>query len=239
MKYSLLAIRNSIDFFLRNNLKISRDVSRESQIPERDKKIQKEFEEFFNLLPWKDILKKLPSPLLTVTDIGARNFVFGPVIDRCLERHGRQAKIHGIEIDAHRLLWGFHSRADFGEFYAKKMRSGFFYGMDFLDWKTPTDLALLLNPFVSKEPLLSWGLPLSKLQPDRLFKHALATLRPRKGILILSCPSPEELEIAKKLAKNAGFIEGSQIFWNPSKNSVQQKPRYGIVYHSDLSSYPI
>jgi hypothetical protein len=236
MRYGLLAFRNSIDFFLRNNLKFSRGVSLNSQIPERDKKIQKEFEEFFNLLPWKEILKKLPSSPLTVTDIGARNFVFGPVIDRCLEKHRREAKIHGIEIDAHRLLWGFHSRADFAEFYSKQMRAGFFHGMDFLKWSTPTDLALLLNPFVSKEPLLSWGLPLSKLQPDRLFKHAMATLKPRKGILILSCPSPEELEIAKKLAHTAGFTAGPQVFWSPPKNSVQQKPRYGIVYYSDLCS---
>jgi hypothetical protein len=236
MKYGLLAIRNSFDFFLRNQFKLSRSVSDESTIPDRDRKIQVEFEEFFKLFNWKKILGQLNQSPLVVTDIGARNFVFGPVIDEVLKKHGRTATIHGIEIDAHRLLWGFHSRADFGHYYAKKMRSGFFHALDFLKWQEPTDIALLLNPFVSKEPLLSWGLPLSKLKPSELFHHTMKTLKARKGILILSCPSKEELEIAQGLALEAGFIAGHQVSWNPPKNSVQQKPRYGIVYYSELCS---
>jgi len=236
MKYSLLAIRNSFDFFLRNRIKLSRSITQEKQIPERDKKIQIEFQEFLNLFPWKEILKNIKSSPLVVTDIGARNFVFGPIIDKTLEREGRDSSIHGIEIDAHRLLWGFHSRADFGNYYAQTMRKGFFHALDFLSWEQPTDIAFLLNPFVSEEPLLSWGLPLSKLQPDALFKHVMKTLSPKKGIMILSCPSPEELEISKELARKAGFVAGLQVEWFPKKNSVQQKPRYGIVYYSELCS---
>ncbi len=235
MKYSLLSLKNSWDFFLRNQIRLSRKVSDETPIPNRDSKLQTEFQEFFDLFPWKKILPHIQSPMV-VTDIGARNFVFGPVIDQTLKKQGHEAIIHGIEIDAHRLLWGFHSRRDFGNYYAKKMRSGFFYAEDFLKWERPTDLALLLNPFVSKEPLLSWGLPLSKLRPEELFNHVMKTLKPRKGILILSCPSLEELEIAQTLAHQAGFIAGHQVKWFPPKNSIQQKPRYGIVYHSELCS---
>lgn len=236
MKYGLLAIRNSFDFFLRNQIRFSRRVSDESALPERDRKIQIEFEEFFKLFNWKKLLGQLNHSPLVITDIGARNFVFGPVIDKVLKKQGRTASIHGIEIDAHRLLWGFHSRADFGRYYAKKMRSGFFHAIDFLNWQEPTDIALLLNPFVSKEPLLSWGLPLSKLKPNELFHHTMKTLKPRKGVLILSCPSQEELEIAQVLALEAGFVAGQQVKWNPPKNSVQQKPRYGVVYYSELCS---
>ncbi|MFM8314414.1 MAG: hypothetical protein ACKOA8_09030 [Deltaproteobacteria bacterium] len=236
MKNGILSLRNSVDFFLRNNIKFSRPVSDASQIPERDKKIQQEFREFFSLFPWEILLKKLSKTPLTVVDIGARNFVFGPIIDETLRNQHRKAHIHGIELDAHRLLWGFHSRADFGDFYARQMRSGFFHAMDFLTWSQPIDLALLLNPFVSEEPLLSWGLPLSKLKPYQLFEQAKKTLLPNRGILILSCPSPEELEIAKDCAQRVGFIAGHQVLWKPSKNSIQQKPRYGIVYYSELCS---
>ena len=232
MNYGLLALKNSVDFFLRNRLKLSRKVNDERAIPARDKIIQTEFREFFELFPWKTILPPLKGSPLVITDIGARNFVFGPVMDQIFLKEGREANIHGIEIDAHRLLWGFHSRADFGKYYADQMRSGFFHSMDFLKWTQPTDIALMLNPFVSKEPLLSWGLPLSKLKPTELFHHAMKTLKIRKGIMILSCPSSEELEIAKQLAKEVGFIEGVSVFWKPKKGSVQQKPRYGVVYYS-------
>lgn len=236
MKYNLLAFRNSFDFFLRNRIRLSRAVTHESQVPERDKRIQIEFQEFLDLFPWKEILRNVKTSPLVVADIGARNFVFGPTIDKTLQREGREAAIHGIEIDANRMLWGFHSRADFGNYYAQTMRSGFFHSKDFLDWDQPTDIAFFLNPFVSEEPLLSWGLPLSKLQPDALFKHVMKTLSPKKGIMILSCPSPEELEISKELAKQAGFVAGLQVQWFPKENSVQQKPRYGIVYYSELCS---
>lgn len=236
MKYGLLTLKNGFDFFLRNQIRLSIPVTRDAQIPERDRKIQKEFQEFFELFPWKNILHKLKSSPLVVSDIGARNFVFGPVIDETLEKKGYEAVIHGIEIDAHRMLWGFHSRADFGNYYAKKMRAGHFHACDFLKWHQPTDLALLLNPFVSKEPLLSWGLPISKLKPKALFEHVMKTLKPKKGIMILSCPSPEELQIAKQLAHEVGFVAGPQVLWNPPKNSIQQKPRYGIVYYSELCS---
>lgn len=236
MKYGLLALKNSFDFFLRNNLRFSRSVTEASQIPERDKRIQIEFREFLDLFPWKEILKNRNNSPLVVTDIGARNFVFGPILDKTLENAGYEAIIHGIEIDAHRMLWGFHSRGDFGHYYAGKMRSGFFHAIDFLKWEQPTDLAFLLNPFVSEEPLLSWGLPLSKLKPQEIFQHVMKTLKPRKGIMILSCPSPEELEISKELASKAGFSAGQQVKWLPKKNSVQQKPRYGIVYYSELCS---
>ena len=235
MKYGLLAFRNSIDFFLRNQIKLSRSVPENAPTPERDERLQREFKEFFDLFPWSKILERIPQKPLVVTDIGARNFVFGPVIDDTMKSWGRDAEIHGIEIDAHRLLWGFHSRADYGNYYAKKMRSGFFHADDFLNWNRATDIALLLNPFVSKEPLLSWGLPISKLQPETLFQHVMKTLKPNNGVLLLSCPSPEELQIAQLLASKAGFIAAPHIFWAPQKNSIQQKPRYGVVYYSALS----
>lgn len=236
MKYALLAVKNYLDFFLRNLIKISRKVTDETPPPQRDKKLQLEFREFIFRFDWRTILKSMDHSPLIVTDIGARNFVFGPVIDDVFKKYQREAVVHGIEIDAHRLLWGFHSRADFGEYYARKMREGFYHAIDFLKWNQPTDIAFLLNPFVSKEPLLSWGLPLSKLRPQEVFNHTMKTLKAKAGILILSCPSPEELEIARGLAAEAGFIEGPQVFWSPPKKSVQQKPRYGIVYYSALCS---
>ncbi|NBY18905.1 hypothetical protein EBQ74_01320 [bacterium] len=236
MNNALLAIKNSFDFFIRNHFRFSRAVTWPHQIPERDRKIQIEFQEFLELFPWEDILMNFTKSPLVVTDIGARNFVFGPVLDRLLEKMGREAFIHGIEIDSHRMLWGFHSRKDYGDYYASKMRLGFFHALDFLKWNRPTDIALLLNPFVSADPLLSWGLPLSTLKPQEIFHHAMKTLKDQKGMMILSCPSPEELEISKELAKKAGFVAGLQVKWSPKENSVQQKPRYGIVYYSELCS---
>ena len=205
-------------------------------IPRRDLNLQIEFQEFLQLFDWKPLLSEFKKTKPTVADIGARNFVFAPIIDQLLKEHSIEGSIHGIEIDAYRLLWGFHTRKDWGEFYARKARHAIYYPMDFLLWRTAIHLGFMLNPFVSKEPLLAWGLPMSQLKPEALFNHAFTCLKPHNGVLILSCPSEEEFELARVLAKAARFTEGQKTLWKPKEISIQKKPRYGLVLYSGLRS---
>jgi hypothetical protein len=236
IKERFFDVRNSVDFFLRNRLRLGREVKAHLAAPETDWKLQEEFRQFFSRFDWKSLLAPFAqADPLVVADIGARNFAFGPVIDKVFEKAEVTAEIHGIEIDSFRLLSGFHTRKNFGDYYAAQMRKGYFHPTDFLMWNEPLHLALLLNPFVSEEPTLAWGLPLSTLHPERMFRHTFNCLAPQNGLMLLTCPSVEEMEIAKELAKTVGFEELTRQEWHPPKQSVQQKPRYGILYQSRLS----
>ena len=217
-------IRNSFDFYLRSRIKISRPLPENYSTPPEDLQLQNEFEEFLSLINWSSI--SLPNRL-EVADIGARNFVFAPVIDRFLRKLNYDPTINGIEIDAHRLLAGFHSRKDYGNFYAKQIPQGEYLAMDFLDWERPFDLAFLLNPFFSKEPLVNWGLPLSKFQPAEIFVHCKTLLKPKGGLLVLSSPTAEELTSAKALADSAGFQLKQEVKWVPKDSGIQKQLRLG------------
>ncbi len=112
MKLQLHSLRNTLDFYLRQHLKWGRRLNPATPVPEIDQQLQREFKDFFTRFPWKTLLTPLQSkdnPLI-VADIGARNFAFGPVIDEIFKKAALEAEIHGIEIDAFRMLRGFHSR---------------------------------------------------------------------------------------------------------------------------------
>lgn len=239
LKVRLLSLRNSVDYIIRNNVRLKRPLKAESPIPGMDYRVQNEFKEFLELFPWDAVLPFLnKDKALHVADVGARNFCFAPVIDELLKRLGLNATLYGIEIDAYRRLSNFHSRYDYGVFYAGQCRQAEYHPVDFLKWKKGLDIAFLLNPFVSDEPTVQWGLPLSTLKPKDFFAHAHRLLVDQKGIAVLSTPSIEEFELALEFATKAGFKLGGpdeEIAWRPQGKSQQQKPRYGIILYSKLS----
>ena len=100
--------------------------------------------------------------------------------------------------------------------------------MDFLDWKQPADLIFLLNPFVEKEQLLAWGLPLSELKPEKILRHCREMLKSH-GRLIVSCPSQSEFSAVIALAEKVGWQRLELQQWHPGKTTVQKHPRYGAL----------
>ncbi len=231
LRSHLLNLRNYFDYFLRNSIPFSRPLKDQAETPPTDKLVQIEFRQFLDTFDWKPIFKRLSADSLQVADIGARNFLFAPVIDDLLIRHERNGMVHGIECDSFRMLWGFRTRKDYGEFYARKARQGQFHALDFMKWKTPLDLAFLLHPFVSEDPLLAWGLPRSLLKPEALFKHLAECVRPRKGVVILSSPSEDEYNIALELAEKAGLVLRQKTLWEMGPESVQSHPRFGACFY--------
>jgi hypothetical protein len=104
--------------------------------------------------------------------------------------------------------------------------------MDFLKWRKPLDLVLMLNPFVTKTPLMAWGLPLRHYAPAKLFSHAYERLKNQNGVMLLSSPFEDEFEIAKELALNAGFGLGEEGTWHFSETTFQKQSRYGVVCYT-------
>ncbi len=198
-----------------------------------DVRLQQECQQFLALFDWEPILKSFnPSLALTVADIGARNFAFAPTLDAHFMALGYQATIHGIEVDAYRRLIDFHTRADYGHYFAKSIRSGFYHPIDFLAWNYPLHVGFLLNPFVTREALLAWGLPLSELQPEKIFHHAYSLLKPQNGVLVLSNVDEDEIEISYEIAKKAGFVIGEAKSWFPNVDVKTALPRFGTILYT-------
>ena len=219
-------LRNKIDFALRSKLTWSPACRSESDLPKVDRALQTEFREFLDLWPG-DLFRKLPNRPLVVADVGARNFSFGPVLEAFFEENGVESEVHGIELDAHRRMADFRTRAAYGSFYAKRMRNGHFHAMDFLKWEKPLDVIFLLNPFVTSDPVLQWGLPLSVLSPQQIFVQCRKLVG--NGWLIVSAPNEEEFEISLNLARDVGFKVAKTTFWRAKSRGIQSKNRHGAA----------
>ncbi|MBI3359445.1 MAG: hypothetical protein HY037_07720 [Nitrospirae bacterium] len=206
----------------------------ETPVSPVDQRLQEEFKQFLGLFNWQPVIKVLrPFSVLTVADIGARNFAFAPILDEHFKAIGLQAIIHGIEMDAYRRLINFHTRADYGHYYAKSIASGQYHPIDFLTWNQPLQIGFLLNPFVTREALLAWGLPLSLLKPEKIFHHAYSLLRPQNGVLVLSNIDEHEIEISYQIAKDVGFVIGERATWFPQTGAPPTAlPRYGTILYA-------
>jgi len=221
-------LRNQVDFFIRSRVRFKRNLPAGFEISATERSFQKEMAEFFELLKVTAQLKSTQKDYV-ICDVGTKNFSLAPVLDKLFLNQNKNVEIHGIELDAYRRLANFYTRADYGRFFARQARNAQFRPIDFLMFQEPLDVVFLLNPFVSKAPLLSWGLPEKYLKPKEIFKHASELLQKKKGFLVLSCPSLEELETASDFAKEAGFQLGELAIWNPSSQSIQKKARFGRV----------
>lgn len=233
IKDAFWSIRNSIDFSLRSHIKWSRPIPIGTPVSPVDYRLQQECKQFLALFNWQNVLKSLtPYSTLIVADIGARNFAFAPILDAHFTALGYRPKIHGIEMDAYRRLADFHTRADYGHYYAKTIPSGQYHPIDFLKWNQPLQVGFLLNPFVTREALLAWGLPLSELKPAKIFNHAFSLLKPQNGVLVLSNVDEHEIGISYQVAKEAGFIIGEARSWFPNTEVAKAMPRFGTILYT-------
>lgn len=224
-------LRNRLDYFLRNRLTWGREIPEGFPVPQMDLRFQEEVREFFDAFPWPEILEPAPRDrALVVADIGTRNFATAPVIDDLFARQGFAIDLHGIEVDAYRRLRDFRTRKNYGDFFARQARRARYHALDFCEWRAHCDFIFLLNPFVSEEPLLAWGLPLPKLRPRAIFERAAASLTKYRGQLLLCCPTEEELEISAAHADAVGLVATHAAEWHPKPTSLQNTPRLGTLY---------
>ena len=191
--------------------------------------MQNEIISFLRIFSWEKYLKARVSDL-ELADVGARTFAFAPALEKFFSNFVENTILNGIEIDAYRRFTNLRTRRDYGEFYASQVKRGRYFPQDFLAWKKPLDLVLLLHPFVTREPHENWGLPLKTFKPEKLFQHSRALLKERAGLLLLSSPNMEEFKIAKDLAFQSGFVFLEEGSWFPSKYSIQQQPRLGTLF---------
>jgi hypothetical protein len=232
---ALRDLRNRFDFFVRSRLQWGRAVDADAAVA-RDAPLQAEFDGCLARVDWSAALagadRRAP---LVVADVGCRTFLFAPVIERRLAAAGHEVELHGLELDAWRRFTDLRTRHDYGRFWASRVKRGRFHPIDVRDFRQPLDVALLLNPFVKREPLLRWGLPLSAFAPEAIVAHLHQLLRPRGGLLLTSNPFEEELAITKRLCSAAGFRAEQEFHWQATPPS-ESTDRWCMVWRCDGAS---
>lgn len=219
-------LRNRLDFFLRSRLRMGRAVDA-ARTEARDRPFQLEFDAFFRSFDWASALRERdPASHLRVADIGCRTFLFAPVLENNFRELGFETELHGVELDAYRRFTDFRTRADYGHFYATRVSRGRFHAIDAMDFREPLDVCFVLDPFVTEEPLMAWGLPRSRFRPQALFTH-LASLLTEGSVMITSNPDEEEYEITKAIAEQAGLVCVEERLWEPGAGS-DSSPRLGM-----------
>lgn len=222
----LWSFRNQFDFVLRRCIRVPVRDSSLTVLP-TDTRLAQEVVDFLERFEWPTPTE--PHAFLTIADVGCRNFFLAPALDGFFRQRGWEPVLHGIEIDAYRRLSNLRTRRQYGEFYAAQVPQGQFHAMDFLKWKPGLDGILLLHPFVKPRSVLAWGLPLGLLRPEALFQHAPARLIPG-GWLLVSSPTPEEMELSTRYALDAGLAAIQSAEWKPGEGAVQNRPRLGVLF---------
>jgi hypothetical protein len=143
-----------------------------------------------------------PPAGIRLVDVGSKNFYYAPA----LHAFFRPKQLVGIEIDGYHLYRGFYSNASMGDYYAKTLSNTAYQTMNFKAYHTPVDGIVWFFPFVLKEDVVQWYLPLETFEPGLLFCHARRILSPG-GFLFMVNTGEDEFLVAKELLCQAGFSE--------------------------------
>lgn len=230
----LLALE--FEFWIRNLLRFPVKAGQEHLNSEETRGLQAECREFIEagLSSYRKVLSEtLPDEFVTL-DIGCKNFFLGPVIETIFEDLGKHPEIHGIEIDAFRRYHNLRSRADYARGFARQMKRGTFHPINVERWTTPSDFIFLLNPFVTIQPHLKWGLPKRLFRPAPFFEHVVGLVRPGGWILSSSPTDAERLEV-RKLAIENGMKQAHQWRWNSKAEGAQKQDRFGLLLRKPQS----
>ena len=221
-------IKNSIDFWLRKRIKISRGNYSPKNEPKAEifDNLAKEKEEKFllkyNLAHLREnstkvnylenlytidllenFLNPLPSKNLKILDIGSKNWSYAQGEYHFFKYNNFEKEIYldGIELDANRLYLDLCSRFDYAQYYIKNLINARYIAGNFLNHRENYDYIVWVLPFVTTLPLLKWGLPLKHFQPEEMLKHAYNNLLPDGKILIVN-QGEEEYKIQQKLCES-------------------------------------
>jgi SAM-dependent methyltransferase len=129
-----------------------------------------------------------------VCDVGCASFWYAAA----LHAFFRPRRLIGVEIEGHRLFRDGHVRIDYAMGYVAQVPNANFVVADYLSYTEPADLITAWFPFLTPSAILAWRLPLSLLQPQRLFRQIHHNLRP-KGLFVMVNHGPAEAALAADL----------------------------------------
>ncbi|MDD3012772.1 MAG: hypothetical protein PHC34_03630 [Candidatus Gastranaerophilales bacterium] len=146
------------------------------------------FENYLNLKQANNELK--------ILDIGSKNWFYAEGEYNFFKYNSFEKNIDltGIEIDAYRLYTDLYSRYDYASYYIKNLKNANYIVGDLLLHKENYDYIIWFFPFVTKEPLLNWGLPLKFFKPQNMLEHTYSLLKPNGTLIIVNQGEEEYIE---------------------------------------------
>lgn len=153
-----------------------------------------------------DLLTKIDldisNDFIKILDIGSKNWFYARGEYNFFKYHKFKKNIEmtGIELDAYRVYTSFYSRYDSAAFHIKNLENTRYIAGDLLKHNEKYDFITWFFPFVIKEPLLYWGLPLDFYLPEKMLKHAYSLLK-KGGTMIILNQGIKEFEKQKELLK--------------------------------------
>lgn len=252
MRHLLSDTKNVVDFFLRNHLNFSRKNYAEKNENKENlfsndslKALERELFDKYNLgllkndstrlnylenLYLLDLLDKhfpvTTQESLKVLDIGCKNWFYAKGEYFFFKKHGETLNMDGVEIDTKRLYSNFYTRGEVAKFYIKGLENVNYISDDFLNLETKYNYIVWILPFIIKEPLLKWGLPLNYFKPEEMLLHAFNSLEQNGKLLIIN-QGEEEYSEQKRLCKklNIKYKAIGEI----KSNFIEYKKRYAIL----------
>jgi len=147
-------------------------------------------------------------------DVGCASFWYAAT----LHAFFRPRRLLGVDVEGFRLFKDGRTRVDYAAGYVSRLPDTRFLVADYRSFAQPADIITAWFPFVTPAAILAWRLPLSLLQPERLFRQIHHNLRP-EGLFVMINHGIEEAQLAVELciaAKLRPIWRGIQSSENPS-----------------------
>ena len=135
-----------------------------------------------------------------VCDVGCASFWYASA----LQAFFRPRELVGVEVEGYRRFKDGHARIDYASGYVGALPNARFVVADYTNLELPADVVTAWFPFLTPGAILAWRLPLSMLQPERLFARIRRNLT-RDGRLVMVNNGTEEAGRAARLCDAAGL----------------------------------
>lgn len=239
MQYIIDNIRNNFDFFLRNLITFSRKNYYETPQDLSEIFANKELKNLYNTLntTYGDLLSKNTTQrnfllnlyylnifdkyfskrtkdALSILDIGSKNWEYVKSEYVFFQSFTKNFTLNGIELDAYRMSDNFYNRFEIAKFYTKNMINTTYISGDFIKHQQKYDYIIWILPFITKHPLVKWGLPLRYFKPQDMLIHAYDILNPDGELLIINQGEAEysiQQELVNKTIPNSKYIVFGEI----------------------------
>ena len=152
----------------------------------------------------------MPSAASRLIDVGSKNFYYAPAIHTFFN----PSQFVGIELDGFHLYRGFYTNASCANYYAKQIPNTTYQVTNFKNYHASVDGIVWLFPFVLKEDVVTWYLPLHAFEPMTLFQHVREILSPM-GFIFMMNTDLEEFSLAESFLRRIGLTQkGLEVYEN-------------------------
>jgi len=182
----------------------------------RGRSSRRDYRDSIDLLALLDSVEiDVLGPVLRAVDIGAHSWSYVGALERFTTQRATAAGVEGIElvgieVDGHGLCADGAARCEHARTQAAATGNpGVRYEVtDFRTWPgAGFDLVTLLFPFLTRFPLLDWGLPLGMFDPNSVVDHAVEVLAPGGTLLTLHQTATERDLMLGHAARQGDRVE--------------------------------